>query len=79
MRNTITRTRWKQNYLKEDKGVNLSIKRIDNVRIASICIHEFGRDIHIATKTPLPEHLKLKWLYTNHTRKTFRRNKHARE
>lgn len=71
-------TRWKQNYLKEDKGVNLSIKIIDNDRIANICVHEFARAIHIAAKTPLPEHLKIKWLFTNHTRKTFRRNKYGK-
>ena len=76
MGNTIAR--WKQNYLKEDKGVNLPIKRIGNKRIANICVHEFARDIHIAAKIPLPEHLKLKLLYTNHTRKTFRRNKHGK-
>ena len=57
---------------------NKHILTLMGTRGFSVFIRELARDFYINAGLPIPRDLQGKWLYTNHTRKTFRRNKYGK-
>ena len=69
-------TKWKTCYLQEDKGVQLPIGKIPNLRLVNIITHNFYRKVYIISGMPFPnDKLKVEWLYTNYSRKKIGRKK----